>query len=164
LRVSKTKEKRRSKMRTITKETDYVGNDNVTYDAIATLVIEDDGSYFIDRYDYMIDDEWVNTQERDWDNNSIEKTFDVSILDGKIEEEMLNSGINGKKWYKKYDINIDYDNKKVELADSHDPIQIAIYDFSHFGINDENIEYIEDAIEEWIDEQEWFKKLHLHIF
>lgn len=62
-------------------DTDFLGYDGITYDAKTTLVIEEDGTYYIDEYEYWNPniEEWVNSQERDWDKISIEKTFDIKL-------------------------------------------------------------------------------------
>ena len=57
---------------------DYTGRNIVTYPASATLTIEHD-RYYISAYDFFVNGEWLNTEERNWDKPSIEQTFDVII-------------------------------------------------------------------------------------
>lgn len=69
--------------KTLRTDTIYIGHDNIEYEATAELVIENDGTYRISKYDYFdhISSEWRETEDRDWDRNSIEKTFGIEISD-----------------------------------------------------------------------------------
>ncbi len=66
-------------MKTITKKTTYEGHDGVTYEAVAKLTIEDDGQQWISIYDYYDPQYkvWIETEERDWDQEEIKNLFGV---------------------------------------------------------------------------------------
>lgn len=59
-----------------TVETIYIGHDDVTYEARATLSIVD-GEKRVSQYDYFDPktERWVETGERDWPEESILETF-----------------------------------------------------------------------------------------
>lgn len=68
--------------KTLIEETIFVGYDCLDYEAIAELVIEDDGCCYISMYNYLDPDsgKWKETEDRDWDKDSIEQTFGVELL------------------------------------------------------------------------------------
>ena len=78
-------------MKKIEIETIYVGHDNVTYPATATLVIEEDGTFYVDEYIYENDGEWINLyEERDnWTDAEIMEQFSVTIENGRCEDTSL---------------------------------------------------------------------------
>ena len=54
-------------------ETTYIGHDDIEYDAIAEYDTE---SKTVTRYDYKDSNgDWVNTEELEWDENSVQQTF-----------------------------------------------------------------------------------------
>ena len=69
--------------KTLKTDTIYIGYDNVEYKAVAELTIDDEGGCQISRYNYFdpISCEEKETEERDWDRASIERTFDIEITD-----------------------------------------------------------------------------------
>ena len=63
-------------------ETSFLGYDDKNYEAKATLIVEDDGLYYISTYDYYdpAKEEWTNTEERgSWTKEEIEKEFAVEL-------------------------------------------------------------------------------------
>lgn len=71
-------------MKRIIVDTIYSRNGNA-YAAQATLAINNDGSFYIDNYEYYNSCERVIIQGEDWDNDRIEKIFDVKIENNKIK-------------------------------------------------------------------------------
>lgn len=71
-------------MKRITVDTTYTRN-GIKYDAQVTLAIETDGSFYIEKYEYYNSCERVILPIAGWDNDRIEKIFDVKIENNKIK-------------------------------------------------------------------------------
>lgn len=87
----------------LTAKTIFDGYDGRTYDARATLTIEENGQFCVSNYAYLDPkiNEWIDIEDEYWDKESIEKTFDVEI---DIVKKTITTEKKLREWLSGFDI------------------------------------------------------------